>query len=316
MKTMMLVMMLYGIGWQKPAEPPKASPLEEAIAGALRQHPDVKLAEAKRLVADAELEQAKLAVTQKITNAFARVEQARARVALAESQYERAKRRAEVAQAAAAEIAKFESELQSAKAEYAMAEADLLAAKGGAKAPITLTNAMVEKALIAESPFTKTNNVLVGTNPIASPAPRLHAAIDATLRNLIDRRITLKVDDVPFTEAMEMLKAAAGEKNIMFRIPDGEKLPKIAKLSGEQTFHSWMQIVMDDLAEFSRNSEELTEPGVNGRPPSKYYRKRSKYGIYVRDYGLLITAVEAAPVGAMTLDEYVNQVHSQKPVKP
>src|SRR4051794_29411070 len=62
------------------AEPNKPETVDDMIATALRNHPDIRLAEAKRLVAEAELEQAKLLVAQRITICASKIEQAKSKL--------------------------------------------------------------------------------------------------------------------------------------------------------------------------------------------------------------------------------------------
>jgi outer membrane protein TolC len=67
----------------KSVEPqkPAADNLEAVIAAAVRNHPDIKLAQAKMQVAEAELAQARLAVVQGVTAAHSKVQQEKYKVA-------------------------------------------------------------------------------------------------------------------------------------------------------------------------------------------------------------------------------------------
>src|SRR5947207_303988 len=63
--------------------------LEEAVAQALKNNPDVRVAEAEAQVAQAKLNQAKLAVAQKVTTAHLALDRARADVKVAEATFNR-----------------------------------------------------------------------------------------------------------------------------------------------------------------------------------------------------------------------------------
>jgi len=126
---------------KKPAEEKKPSQLEELLAQALRDNPDVRVAEAKMREAEAELNRARLQAIQKVVahqhntetlesavkTAQARVVVAETNVRLAEAEYQRM-----------ADIAKkgvvAQSEVDAAQAKVKQAAADLEAAKAGLQA--------------------------------------------------------------------------------------------------------------------------------------------------------------------------------------
>jgi len=91
--------------------------VEEVILNAQRNHPDIRLAEAKRQMADAEVEQAKFQVAQRVAAGFAKVEQAKASLAPA-GEY-----------LSAMKTAGTKIEAMSANAQYQRLKAELMAAE-------------------------------------------------------------------------------------------------------------------------------------------------------------------------------------------
>lgn len=261
------------------AAPPEKVPatLDEKIAAALKHHPDVKAAEAKKLLAEAELEQAKLAITQRVSAASSRVELAKAKLIEAEEDAviaDKVMRMAAASELEKAKYAKARPALLAAKAEVAAAELELQQLVGvPAKADV---KADVGKP---ELPAAKL--------PTGPAMEKLENAV----------RMTVKLD----LKEMERRKAIEGLLTAVRVEPEtvrGLKVlntfvqnpPKI-DLVGEQTFAGWVQLFLDEY---------------NGQHPS------SQLGVYVREYGLLFELVANAPKDAMTLTEFSRAVRAKQ----
>lgn len=256
------------------AAPPAT--LDEKIAAALKTHPDIKAAEAKKLLAEAELEQAKLAITQKVSAAASRVELAKAKLIQAEEDVAIAEmvisKGTAVSALEKAQYMKARPLLIGAKAELAAAELELqqLVGKGGADAK--------PAAAIPDVPTTKL--------PTGPAMEKLEVAV----------RMTVKLDfkDMEPKKALEGLLSAVRVDPTTVR---GLKLFSMEKrdqqrfdLVGEHTFAGWVQLFLD---EYNGNNMD-------------------KIGVYVREYGLLIEQVENAPKDAMTLTEFSRAVRAKQ----
>jgi hypothetical protein len=306
----------------RPTTPPKEpTALEQAVADALRQHPDVKLADAKRAVADAEYEQTRLLVTQRITNAFAKVEQAKARKALAEAQLSRFRQMEKQGQIPLTEMNKIESEMQTAIADLAMAEADLQAAKGGNAKPAEAKP--VDNAKLWQSPPPaggSAGNSLLGGVGSATTLTTSRSSKADLARSLPNFRVVLdqkiKLDFPGEGHDVEKLLAALREasrmKDLLIRVPSQSRLPYLRNYVGEQTMQGWLDMIMDDIAVHTAGRDETTTTDASGRKHVQYM-VREPMQIYVRDYGLLITPRSAAPADALTLAEYAAFIKSLKP---
>jgi hypothetical protein len=267
------------------AAPPDKPPatFDEKIAAALKNHPDIKAAEAKRLLAEAELEQARLVITQKVSAAASRVELAKAKLIQAEEEaaiYDKLKGNPVASELEKAQFAKARPALIGAKAELAAAELELqqLVGKGGAAEakPVDKSGASAPDVATAKLP----------TGPAME---KLEAAV----------RMTVKLDfkKMDKKEALEGLfgavKVDTGSVRGMKILLAGNVALETFDLVGEQTFAGWMQLILDEW-----NGENADQTGP--------------VGAYVREYGLLIELVKNAPKDAITLTEFSQAVRAKK----
>jgi len=114
----------------EPKKEPKTTALEESLAQALANNPDVRVAEAKVREAEAELNRARMQVMQKVVAQRAAIEARRAELALAEAEFRRFQELRRTNAIAGEELTKTEATLQQAKAALAQAEAELNALLG------------------------------------------------------------------------------------------------------------------------------------------------------------------------------------------
>jgi len=305
----------------KQAEPPKLTGVDKVIAAALRQHPDIKLAEAKRLMAEAELEQARMGVIQKITHAFTRVEQAKARHILIRSQHDRLLQTFKTGATPREQLEKSESDLLAAGAELAAAEADLLAVKGGAPKPSPITPDPF--AIPPQVPYVVGPSLPPRTSPytpdriprgMVEKTPRPLPKSAEALRLWLNKPVKLDLGgDVPVADVIKQLKSQTGQEDLTIRLPAQDRLPHLSHLTGTHTVQVWLQIIMDDIARFTIEPEKVVAGGNPLGAGRITYVNREKFQIYVRDYGLLVTATTAAPHDALTLDEFLKMVPETAP---
>jgi hypothetical protein len=263
------------------AAPPEKVPatLDEKIAAALKTHPDIRAAEAKKLLAEAELEQARLVITQKVSAAASRVELAKVKLIQAEQDVKIAERLESappgtVSEAEKIQFFKAKPALIGVKAELAAAELELqlLVGKGGGSDP----KVELKDPQIGVSPF--------------NPNPKLPSGpVSERLETAVRMAFKLDLKDMEVKTAFEGLKTFGGDT---LKSP-----PKFDKLSGQNSLDGWVQLFVDEL---NANQSGLPE------------QMQGKYDVYVREYGLLVERVANAPSDAMTLTQFARAVRAKK----
>lgn len=263
------------------AAPPEKPPttLDEKIAAALKSHPDVKAAEAKRLLAEAEVEQARLVITQKVTAAVTKLELAKAKMVLAEEDVKIAERIMKLGQAVAetekVQAAKAFPALTLAKAELAAAELELQQLVGK-PAPAETKPLGPTDTPKAEVPGTKM--------PSGPAVEKLEAAAQ--------KMVTLELKSVQLSDALPGLLKAAGVEDVPVRGLKAATRTFSVTPKTELTFGAALELVMDEY--------NLANPG-------------DTYEVYVREYGLLVEKPGGvAPKDAPTLTQFVRAVRAKK----
>lgn len=262
------------------------------VASALKSHPDVKVAEAKRAVAVAMAEQAKLAVSQKVPAVFAKLQAARVKVQGAEDNLRRMAAQGKGGSLVSEqEVERANHEVQLAKAELAAAEAELKAVTGGG------TRAESDPAAATTTVRLKTF-MRAMSDARAAPAG---SAVD-TLRAALDKPVKLDLKETDLPAALGQVLKAAGADGLTVRglTNFGPQLlkapPRVQAFSGEQTVVAWLQMLLDD---FNRDPRNLP-PELSGR-----------YDLYVREYGLVLSKVDLAAKDAVSLTEFAKLVRAE-----
>jgi hypothetical protein len=275
--------------------PPKTG-VEKAIEDALVNHPDVRVAEAKKLVASAELDQAKLLVAQRVTTAYSKVEHAKSALRIAEVQLDTKKRLLDSKVGSIEDIREAESKYIAAKVAIETAEAELRAATGGdQKAALTEDERkLFEIQRYVELAYSKYQRVQVAPTP--TPASE-------QLTRTLEKTLKLDTDGGELARIMEQLVEASGSKSLNIRGLDaisGKMMkdpPKIDALKGEHSVAAWLQMCLDELNYSSANLPQ---------------NLKGKYDFYVREYGLLVAKTENAPKDAITLTAFMQQMKKPK----
>ena len=274
----------------------------DATAEALRNHPDIRVAEAKLRMAEAELAQAKLLVAQRIAMAQAKVEEYKARAHYAEETH---RLLSAVVGATQHEILPLKKEAVAMKAAMVGAEAELAAARGvplGSDPRGANDLAFQQYIQFLAGQQQHDFAFLAALNAAQSKQVPAGSATEK-LRELLDKPVKVGIKRRPFDEALSEFIKQAGLEGITIRAPDWANAatlknpPMIGPLDGEQTVAGWLQLILDDFNQ--------TLAGV----PESH---AGKHDIYVREYGLLMTKVDLAPPGALTLNEFVRQLRAAK----
>ena len=265
----------------------KVDPTDAAIAAALANDADVKMARAKIQLAEAELTKARQAVTLKVVTLRAKIDQFKSEFSSAQVHYERTARLVENARVSQVELALARDKLDAAKAGLALAEAELKLITGGTAAGATADGHVerLNKLLLLERPADATTLAsLLGdyvhmkqTLAAAGPIPdRIRAALDKPVK------IGAKGDKVTFPQALEAFKKDAG---LDVPVRGTEHFVSIYSLGEEMPVGAWFQLFQD------------TYDGV----------------FYVREYGLRFATKNAAPPDAPTLTEFWKQKPAPSP---
>jgi len=299
-------------GDDKKANKKPADPTDAAIAAALANDPDVKMAKAKIQMADAELAKARLAITQKVTLLKATIEQQKTSVEIATELYRLTEERSKAGVVPQTALLDARLALQRAQAALAAAEAEwklltggALGATGAATDPqsdavaaalryLGAHTANDEAAAIAR--FLALMEAARERNSIKGPIPeRIRAALDKPVK------LGAKGEKITFEKALEVFNKDAGldvsvrgtyptRPSVGAKNPDEvQNLPIQLTLEGEELpVGAWFQLFEDN--------------SVFPRPGGAI-----RYRFYVREYGLLISTTGSAPPDAPSLTEFWKQ---------
>lgn len=304
------------------AKSPAKGSLEEAIAAALRGHPDVRVAEAEVQLAQAKLAQAKLAVAQKVTAAHLAVERARADVKVAEAAFARMEQLRKAAAVPNEEVESARQKMDTAKAEAAKAEAEYNGLLGttpvaGLQAAFQLMTTPGDRVAVV------TSDAVVRVIPGGQQGILAEVAFDAfappkapagsvpdKLKEALDKPVKLgDQKNVGIEAFLGTLTRVAGI-DLRVRVPQREDPAvwqdalKLTVPGGEFPLGTWFQLVTDEYA--------LRAMPPGGTPFGQAPQHAARYEIYVREYGLLVADPKTAPPGAITVQEFWKQVRAEK----
>lgn len=282
---------------------------DEVLRRALAMHPDILLAQAKVRVAEAELAQAKMLVTQKFNALKSEMEAQKSKIEVQSKLLEMMTQKQKAGQIPIAEIVPVQTKVAELKFQLSRMQVDY---DGMTKPAETLS--LIQRENTAQ--FTEVLNSAGKTDAAKNRQQflgefhperlngkveqfqgslrleRLNSAASEQLKSVLNRTIKFNAKEVPAAAILDEIRKPLGI-TFQIRIPDAEVNKKILHdISGEFEFSAVLQLVVDEL--------------------NKEFKKESFYEIYVRDYGLLIVHRNQAPVDAYTLHEFVQQVRLEK----
>ncbi|MEO2090361.1 MAG: hypothetical protein ABGY75_12820, partial [Gemmataceae bacterium] len=114
------------------------------------------------------------------------------------------------------------------------------------------------------------------------------------LRAVIDKKVKLaEQKGVPFVKVVDALKAAAGI-DVTVRLPNHVQFTEqgVNVPAGEMAVSAWTELMLDEIS-----------------------TGRTRYAFYIREYGLLLAAVDSAPPGAVSLTEFTRLVRAEREEK-
>jgi hypothetical protein len=301
------------------AAPKPADSTDAAIAAALANDPDVKMARAKIQLAEAELAKARQVVTLRVVTLKAKIDQLKKEVAAAQDRVALVTRAVQAATVPQSELLAERDKLEAAKGALAMAEAEWKLLTGGATPAIgAATDSNDPRAiadmlawLLTHPAQDETSATILGLlaarerESVKGPIPdRIRAALDKPVR------LGAKGEKVTFEKALEVFKKDAGldvpvrgtypnrpvfdpkkpnevQNKPIELVSEGEELPVGA----------WFQLFEDSAIFWHRS----------GTTPQRFSHR-----FYVREYGLLISSDDTAPPDALLLAEFWKQKPAPK----
>lgn len=286
----------------QPGASKKGDPTDALVKAALANDPDMKLAQAKIQLAEAELAKAKQAVVLKVMTLNSTVQELKNQIDALNESTAQAKRMVDSGVAPLSTLTDDRMKLEHAKSSLARAELELKLIAGNTQKEVGIEwftpNMPVNPntqpywsqgqnfAQWYNNPANHGGSNFYQTAPFVAP-PQQNSAkgpIPERIRAALDKVVKLapKGEQVTFVQAMEIFKKEAGldaplRNNYAGLNPilsEGEELP----------VGSWFQM----FADFNK--------GTKLQP--------SEARFLVREYGLLITTKELAPPDALTVTEF------------
>ena len=260
--------------------PAGQSQLEQMLAQALKNNPDIRVASAKATMAEAELNRARLQVTQEVIRLHHALLSQRATVMYQTKKYERIKN-LQATNAVSSEIVDEAQEaLTAAKAKLAELDAQMEALLGKSAAAEANENAVRQHAVEALRRMQYVNEysaaealfrqVLEQRKPAGPMAERIRTALE--------KPVSVKVSDTFVHEILELLKKQTGIPNI--RLVESLPEPKLSLELTELPLVAVLQYIED------------SEPG---------------WRFVVREYGILFAPEAKLPPGAVRVQEFLRK---------
>jgi hypothetical protein len=265
---------------EKSAAVTPQSPLDDLLAKALKDNPDLHVAEAKVQEAQASLNQARLQIVQKIVSLHQRMAAQRRTVALAEARVVTAKRAFENKVTPADDVLQSEAVLQKAKSELAQVEAEMTYLIGQQPKGLRLVHVVggMDPELFDPS------SVLRHIKPLP-PAP-VRRDMAEKIRKALD--VTVKLIDAGDLNVKDFLEYLQEKGDINFHLVDaalGDN-PVNIRLAKAVSLGAACQLLED------------------------------KCGLrfVVRDYGIMVVDHSAVPpAGAVLLSDFWKSEHKGQP---
>lgn len=257
--------------------PPAKSKLEEMLAQALKDNPDLRVAAAKLGEAEAELNRVRLQVMQKVVTLYHSMEMARTDVQTAERTLERVRRSG--AAVPQVEVEAAEAALAAAKAKLAAVGAEvpyLTGKQPHAAAGDTATQlGLLYLHGLRAAGATNLDELARKTGAEAAPRP-VQGPLAERLRQALDRPVSLRVTEGSVEDVLRLLREKEPALNIKY-VPRAGAGPKLTFELKDLPLGAALEYLLDSLPD---------------------------YALVIREYGLLLTVEDRAPPGAVRLLDF------------
>jgi hypothetical protein len=268
------------------APTPKKSALEEALEQALKHNPDLRVAESKLVLAEAELSRTRRQITQKVAAAYADVIAERAVVAEVERQSARVRELHKAGTASAEELSKAEVHLSERKAKLAAAqrEFDHLQGKAGRAEKQTLgvlrsyqMGDLVTPIIIGSDTGSRADDPTVQRYRQWLRAQRPEITGSDKLRQALQKKVTASGKQMALSDYLAMVRKTAG-----------------VSIQADTKGAAWKEAVDFDF------------DGVTVGAMLQFLEDiLANHQIVVREYGLLVMVKEKVPERAVSLAAFL-----------
>jgi hypothetical protein len=269
-------------------EPDKLS-LEEMLNQALKDNPDIRVAEAKVHEAEAELNRTRITVLQKIVSNRAAWKLAKAKVAAAEQQLVRMQTLMKSAAISQEEYRAAEQAVIVAKGELETVEAEVPALLGKSPLKGSVSQGYREDLLraltandLAQSQVAAGLRYLARQQAMAAAAP---GSVTEKIHQALETPIKVHFDNLPLPKVLQELRQS---------VPDITIRDHVTDRTNEVTITLAFKDPLPLRAVLQAIEDELQDLGpING-----------KCHFVVREYGLLLVPEKHLPPGALLLHEF------------
>jgi hypothetical protein len=286
---------------------PSKDSLEQLLAEALRNSPEIQLAEAKLREAEALLRQTRLSIMQKVIEQQSAVETQKSKASFAEANFQRLTKLFEKGMVSSEELVKVKADVEAVKAAMKQAELTLngltgkLNVGGFGAAPMVgipgpgIPGVVAVPGGQALGAFGSGGGALgggVGGSPFAAEAQARapHGPMAEKIGKALDKTIKLDkpIEKVPLKDVIALFRAKAGDVPFLPQLQGKDDQPVTLSLTGEMMLGAAFQALQDVV------------PGLQ---------------CFVREYGILILVDGASPdQDAMPLlDFWRNEKHRWRP---
>ena len=282
----------------------KTDSTDTAVAAALANDPDVKVARAKVQLAEAELAKSKQGVVLKVMTLRAAIDENKRAVAVAEERYRWADQMVQKGALENAKLLEERGKLATAQAALAKGEMELKLVTGGGgnrrcaagAARCLRTQHDLRPCVVGDFRAGATTR-RHGCSPQSLSATRSKARSPSASAQALDKPVKLgaKGDRVKLEQALEFIKKEAG-LDVPVRGPIHQVGP-ITTDGEELTVGAWFQLFEDNAY----------LPISDVDPKATFGSRLHKGRFYVREYGILLSTINLAPSDAPTLTEFWKQ---------
>lgn len=316
-----------------PGDAKQPATLEQAIAQALVNHPDMRLAEAELRVAEAKLAQARMIVSQKVTEDFHRMEKERAAVSLATANWQRIEQLQKQNMVSKQETDEARHQLAQTKARLAITESawkqvmkstpvrtDYFQSKDGSfDIDSAYKQGLFQVDRVTQLPYIYSrSNIRYSLNPAQEiygevnfqPGAVTSDAVAADVLSQLKAKLATRVKlekqfNLNLEQAFQKVTEGAGLKvRVKLPITENKQVYKVVTQidleANDYPLRTWLQLIVDEM----NNQQAMTARQSNDSP--------KRYELYVREYGLLMTSRDLAPPDAITVQELWKQSQFEK----
>jgi murein DD-endopeptidase MepM/ murein hydrolase activator NlpD len=267
------------------APPPKDS-LEQLLTDALRNSPEIQLAEAKVREAEAELRRTRMQIMQRVVEQESSLEANKRKLTGAEANFQYLAALRARGTASESEVAKAKAELETAKAAAKQAELSLngLIGKwpaGAGAGALGMMGGQLGAGMGGISPGGVGAPESHARPPLGPMADRIRKALDKTVK--IDQPFGISLRDVP-----RWLRDNGADVPFLSQFQRKKDDPVEIHLTGEITLGAAFQALQDSV------------PGLR---------------FFVREYGILITLDNAGPENGKLLLDFWREAKSNEAVR-